>query len=719
MLCRTFDNIRTQKQYSFRNGSCIVEIEEDIKMILDERSASLLQLLQQSSPLKMDELEAQTNLTRRQLQYGIGKACDWLESHGYQPIGYDRKVGYYLSDRIREEDLQSKLTKRTYVFSEMDRERVFYLMLLLSREPLSVYHFQYTTGASRNTVLKDLQRLKEKLNLNQLQIQYSKQKGYLIKGDNNTKRYIIEQLIHDVLQSTSSNLIIECIWGDHEEQIRSIKMQLERIEKQLGITFTDERLHELTYLFLCTDQLIGKGEGLQSIHSWEGLTSTKEYKLVEQMTKTNAFQSVLNQTERLYITLHLLSMNRIRDISPLQEDNVIQGLLKVIVEEFERLACIHLQDKDLFYQQLYVHFRPAYYRMQYRISVMNTMTERVQRVYPELYHLAKKSLWSVEEAIGYSVPEGEVAYFTIYFGGWLRRQGATLDDRKRAIVVCPNGIGISNILVYTLRELFPDILFLDALSIRDAAHYPLSYDLVFSTVHLRTKAVLFVVPPILELQDKHKLRQQVMQELYGYTTQSLDIASLLNVISQYATIHEKSQLEKALQSHIYTHTQKINKRSLEGAEKPVLEELLTSQTIQLHSRVTDWKEGIRVASQPLVDLGTVEETYVESMIQSIEAHGPYVVITPGVAIPHSRPEDGVRSLSMSLLRLDEAVDFAPDKHVRLIIVLAAVDSESHLRALVQLTNLLGDPSNIEDILQSSDKSKILDYIHKYSKEETA
>jgi transcriptional antiterminator/mannitol/fructose-specific phosphotransferase system IIA component (Ntr-type) len=668
----------------------------------------------------MGELEAQTTLTRRQLQYGIGKVNDWLQSHGYQPIGYDRKVGYYLSDKIRDENLQVNLTKRTYVFSEVDREKVFYLMLLLSGEPLSVYHFQYITGASRNTVLKDLQRLKEKVHLLQLQIQYSKQNGYLIKGDSSTKRYVIEQLIHDVLHSTSSNLIIECIWGDQKEQIRSIQLQLEQIEKQLGITFTDERLQELTYLFLCTDQLIGKGEALQTqaIHSGEELTSTKEYKLVEQMTQTNAFQSVWNQTERLYATLHLLSMNRTRDVSPLQEDNVIQELLREIVEEFERLACIHLKDKDLLYQQLYLHFRPGYYRMQYRISVINTMTERVQRVYPELYHLTKKSLWPVEKVIGCSVPEGEVAYFTIHFGGWLRRQGATLDDRKRAIVVCPNGIGISNILVYTLRELFPDILFLDALSVRDAANYPLSYDLVFSTVHLRTEAVLFVVPPILEMQDKQKLRQQVMQELYGYTTQNLDVASFLKVISQYATIHEPSQLVKALQSHVYTHTQKINKHSLGEAEKPVLEELLTSQTIQLQSRVSDWKEGIRVASQPLVELGTVEERYVEAMIQSIEVNGPYVVITPGVAIPHSRPEQGVRSLSMSLLRLDEAVNFAPHKPVRLIIVLAAVDSESHLRALVQLTKLLGEPSNIEDILQSSDKSVLLDYIHKYSKEET-
>ncbi|MDQ7862653.1 hypothetical protein RCO48_21365 [Peribacillus frigoritolerans] len=33
-----------------------------------------------------------------------------------------------------------------------------------------------------------------------------------------------------------------------------------------------------------------------------------------------------------------------------------------------------------------------------------------------------------------------------------------------------------------------------------------------------------------------------------------------------------------------------------------------------------------------MDLGTVEERYVDAMIEAIETNGPYVVITPGVAI---------------------------------------------------------------------------------------
>ncbi|MFM9278568.1 BglG family transcription antiterminator [Paenibacillus jiagnxiensis] len=686
-------------------------------MNLDERSADVLQLLQQSSSLKMDELQERTELSRRQLQYSIGKINDWLIYHGYQPVGYERQVGYFLTDRIREEDLPEKLTRRSYTFSEVDREKMFGLMILLGEEPLSVFHFQSIASVSRNTVLKDLQRLKRNMQERKLQVQYSKIDGYSFKGSSRAKRRLVEEWVPDILHSASRELMIRSLWPDREEQIQAIQQQLEQIERQLGMTFADERLQELTYLMLCTDQLIGKGEVLDDNKSWEELTASGEYKLVERMTSSGAFHAKWSRTECLYATLHLLGMNRTRDISPLQEDHEIRRLMTEITDEFERWACVSLHDRETFYRQLYIHFRPAYYRMLYGIHVVNTMAARIRKVYPDLYHLTRKSLQPLERVLGHPVPESEAAYFTIHFGGWLRRQGTMLDDRKRAIVVCANGIGMSNILIYTLREMFPDILFLDALSVRDAAESNLEYDMVFSTVHLRTDKSLFVVPPILELQDKQKLRQQVMNELYGYTVENMDTSSLMKIIAQYAVISDEEELGKALQQHIYAQAHKTNKHSLEGAEKPVLDELITEQNIIFQTRASDWKEAIRLASRPLLEIGTIEPRYVEAMIRSIEENGPYVVITPGVAIPHARPDQGVRSLSMSFMRLDEAVEFGPGKPVRLVIILAAADRSSHLKALVQLTQLLGEPSNIEDILNSSDKSVVLNYIQQYSKEE--
>lgn len=686
-------------------------------MFLDERSVTLLKLLEHSSIPSMNEIEDQTGLTRRQIQYSLGKVNDWLKFNDYNPVQYKRDVGYFLSDKIEIEEISVKLTKRSYVFSEKDRELVFYLLILLSKEPLSLFHFQSAAGISRNTVLNDLQRLKKMAEEMDLTIHYSKQAGYIITGNSRVKRFVIEQLVYEVLNGTNSQMIIQCIWSGFENHIKNVHKELENLEKQLGVIFTDERLHELAYLFISTDQLIGKGEELEEDPSWLPFMDTKEYLLVERLIEGEAFQSKWSQTEKLYATLHIVSMNRTKDRSPLREDRIFHEILQRVTEEFERLTFVHLQDKEQLCEQLYVHFKPAFYRIKYDFPHVNPMKEKICKIYPELQHLTKKSLEVLEKELGFQLPDDEVAYFTVYFGGWLQRQGTTLDDRKKAIVVCPHGIGVSNILNYTLREMFPSILFLDVLSVRDTADYPLSYDLVFSSVYMRTNATLFVVPPILEERDKQKLSKQVMQELYEYTVPTADIAGMMKVISKYATIHDSALLEKELQGTLSLQSSGTSTYTVKEAEKPVLAELLNAQTLQLKSQVATWQEAIQLAASPLVNLGTVEERYVTAMVESIEKNGPYVVITPLVAIPHARPEEGVRSLSMSLLKLEQAVDFAPDKPVQLIIILAAADSDSHLRALIQLTNLLNEPANIEQMLVATDKNQLLEIIHNYSKEE--
>ncbi|MFC7442177.1 PTS sugar transporter subunit IIA [Laceyella putida] len=146
----------------------------------------------------------------------------------------------------------------------------------------------------------------------------------------------------------------------------------------------------------------------------------------------------------------------------------------------------------------------------------------------------------------------------------------------------------------------------------------------------------------------------------------------------------------------------------------MLHQLITRETIVFKDFVSHWKEAIRVASFPLLKLGYIEENYVHAMIHIIDQLGPYVVLTPHVAITHARPELGVNQLSMSLLRLKESVSFGRGKEVHLVIVLAAVDNHSHLHALAELSNLFSREENIQTIIQSDEPEEILSIIRRYS-----
>lgn len=90
-----------------------------------------------------------------------------------------------------------------------------------------------------------------------------------------------------------------------------------------------------------------------------------------------------------------------------------------------------------------------------------------------------------------------------------------------------------------LRELFPEFVFLDWLSVREFLHYELDYDIVFSPVSLETDKKLFICKPILRTEDKQRIRKQVMLEVYDYIPNEINVDDLMAKIQLYANISDK------------------------------------------------------------------------------------------------------------------------------------------------------------------------------------
>ncbi|WP_457826125.1 PTS sugar transporter subunit IIA, partial [Staphylococcus aureus] len=107
-------------------------------------------------------------------------------------------------------------------------------------------------------------------------------------------------------------------------------------------------------------------------------------------------------------------------------------------------------------------------------------------------------------------------------------------------------------------------------------------------------------------------------------------------------------------------------------------DVLTKDKIIVKDQVDSWEEAIEFAAQPLLTQKYIESSYIDSMIQSVKTLGPYIVIAPHVAIAHARPGNDVHQVGLSLLKLDEAINFSTDSHyAELVFVLSATDSTSH------------------------------------------
>lgn len=147
----------------------------------------------------------------------------------------------------------------------------------------------------------------------------------------------------------------------------------------------------------------------------------------------------------------------------------------------------------------------------------------------------------------------------------------------------------------------------------------------------------------------------------------------------------------------------------------MLKTLLTPDVIQVVKEVKDWRQAIALSCQPLIDNGSIEPGYVEAIYRSHEAIGPYYVVGPGIAMPHARPEDGVNKLSMALMLITDGVEFNSEGNdpVKLLIVLAATDSNSHIEAICQLAQLFDTSDDVEEILNAGSQQEILSVIARY------
>lgn len=143
----------------------------------------------------------------------------------------------------------------------------------------------------------------------------------------------------------------------------------------------------------------------------------------------------------------------------------------------------------------------------------------------------------------------------------------------------------------------------------------------------------------------------------------------------------------------------------------MLKEFLNGN-INLAENVSNWEESVETAARPLLEKGFISENYVAAMLSDIKRLGFYIVLRDGVAMPHSRPENGVSRTSMSLLKLKNPVDYGDNK-VKLIFILAAEDSEKHIEALTGFSELLQNDDEVEALMNAENIEEVIKIINKY------
>ena len=141
--------------------------------------------------------------------------------------------------------------------------------------------------------------------------------------------------------------------------------------------------------------------------------------------------------------------------------------------------------------------------------------------------------------------------------------------------------------------------------------------------------------------------------------------------------------------------------------------MLKKENIQIISKVKDWREAIHVAVQPLVNGGYCEARYIDEIIKNTEKLGPYYVLCENLALVHGSTDQGVLKRQIAITLLEEPIKFKEDGYnVRVMVTLAATDSDSHMEILRAMSQLFSEQDSVQNILNARTENEIYDlFIH--------
>ena len=380
-------------------------------------------------------------------------------------------------------------------------------------------------------------------------------------------------------------------------------------------------------------------------------------------------------------------------------DMRVQKLSRVFIRNVSDCIGIDLNnDYDLF-EYLSNHLESMFTTEPSRFPENPALTECVNDR-PEVLSAVQDNLGLLEDYAEREITHVETLYIALHICAALERRKSQ-KAKPRVIVVCDGGVGTSQLLAEELRNRF-DIKIVKVLPAHDTPYIETYYaDLVISTVPLSSCPVDTVV---VRLPLREKGYQTIRAKLatiepvvrLSDPEEEVTAQGILERIEPIIRRHvpNDNDLVKAIRLEVWNcfhATQDLENQLI----APFLHQLLPPSHIQLDVACDNWRSAICRAARPLVEMGYIEERYVKGMIEDTEKYGPYSVLVPGFAVPHSAPENGAVKMGMNLIRLKDPVSFGSEENdpIRFVCVLSAVDHKMHLRAFTNLVDLLTMSSN--------------------------
>lgn len=444
-------------------------------MLLDKKSYDLLSYL-----IELEEAEtimtisSKLNQSRRKIYYHLEKINEALPKGAEEIKSYPR-VGIILTSEQKEicRNLLAELDDYSYVMSVRERVRLSLIYIAISKERVTIEKLMQLNDVSRNTILNDLTAIRTELSEEEYDIllKVTKAKGYYLDCHPLSKIQYLYRLFYkvytegnDSFVSIVKDKIVDVTGFDNyfsdevkeflEEEIASSEHILGKKINHQDSTFM---IQILPYLILSYRSIELSDKDKEIVRNdFEIIAKRIEYSLAEKISRglENNFGIKLDDIEVSLIVMLLLSFRKYKDNHINSNDyKEMKDVLETFLQNLNLQYGLKFKKHDELLNQLLMHSKALIYRKRYGILSINPLLKYIKEMHSELFEISKASVFILEDAWKIKLNDDDIAYITIHLGGELEKESTLFQNRKTAIIICDEGIGVQKLLLNQISKL--------------------------------------------------------------------------------------------------------------------------------------------------------------------------------------------------------------------------------------------------------------------------
>lgn len=691
---------------------------------MDKDVLLLMKFLSKKSFITLADIENSLEMTRRQAKYRIQKLNDLLNEEKVPPILISSSA---TKDIVVSDDTKKVINSLlkdidqndVYYLSKKERLIYMYLMLFINKDHLTLNDFIDSLQVSRSTVLLDLKELTQTLEEINIHIKNDRKRGYYLVGSEmEIRRFMMKNVIY-TLADEDNNKVFDIFINDfYLDDFTYSKVYISELAEKHNIRFVENRLIEFIYIFIFLNTRMHNenysSNDIGALMDIDAMSYMKEYKFSSELLKKYNPTNNITESDVNYIAAWILGIS-FGDINEETKDCIlISDLIGKMMTRFESLSGVHYKNTEEIFIQLYSHFRPAYYRLFFKLPIFNPVCDKVQEEYPELYQLVEQTMKPFNIIFGEEIPAGEIAYLTMHFSTiYSGKKGINIEKQKTALVVCSNGIGSSAILYNELTSMFPELHFLSPIDSSKLSDFSEKVDIIFATNYLEDipdiNIPIIHVSPVMSIAERYQVMREVYMQLGSGFLKKTNVDVVMDIISKHADIQNRN----ALYNELINYFSEIDNISNKDKENELhLLDMVRENIIRLNIEAENWEEAVRLSYEPLLENGFITQKYIDETVRIMNSVGPYVVITKHTALLHTKPESGVLSCAMGIGVLKNPINFGSAEHdpIKYVFSLSAIDNHTHLCAMAELLELFNDDKFFMFLDTANDSEEVIEYI---------